>query len=368
MAFKYASRVKETTTTTGTGTINLAGASTGFRGFVAAIGDGNTCVYEINDGAGNWEIGVGTVTDGSPDTLSRDTVIENSAGTTAKINFGSGTKDVFVAVPGAHLNQSPNELTISSGAVTATQLVHTIDTEGDAASDDLDTINAGGLNEGQVLTLLAANAARKVYLTTAGNIAHPCLLSSTRPTRYMLIGSSWYCLENEVLLDLLTASGSASLDFTKGIGSAYDHYGFRHTNILPATDGATLRMLVSEDAGANWKTGASDYAFNVQTLVGGVTSAAGDDTAAAMDVARVLGNAAGEALSGKVEMFGPSATGRKQFTGTTGHWDNAGTAALRRYDFVGSYYGTTNAINGVRFLMDSGNITSGTIAFYGLRK
>lgn len=101
-----ADRVKETSTTTGTGTLTLAGAASGFQGFVAGIGDGNTCFYAIQEQSGtDWEVGVGTVTDAASDTLSRDTIIASSnAG--AAVNFGAGTKDVFVSYPGA--NWGPN--------------------------------------------------------------------------------------------------------------------------------------------------------------------------------------------------------------------------------------------------------------------
>ena len=99
MALVLNDRVKETSTTTGTGTLALAGASVGFVTFVAGIGNSNTTYYAINaQGTSNWEVGIGTVTDATPDTLARTTVLNNSLGTTAKINF-SGTLDVFCTMP-----------------------------------------------------------------------------------------------------------------------------------------------------------------------------------------------------------------------------------------------------------------------------
>jgi|TARA_R100001463_G_scaffold81609_1_gene136151 hypothetical protein len=99
MALVLNDRVKETSTTTGTGTLNLAGASVGFQTFVAGIGNSNTTYYAINaQGTSNWEVGIGTITDATPDTLSRDTVLSNSLGNTSKINF-SGTLDVFCTMP-----------------------------------------------------------------------------------------------------------------------------------------------------------------------------------------------------------------------------------------------------------------------------
>ncbi len=99
MALVLNDRVKETSTTTGTGTLDLAGASVGFVTFVAGIGNSNTTYYAINaQGTSNWEVGIGTVTDATPDTLARDTVLSNSLGNTSKINF-SGTLDVFCTMP-----------------------------------------------------------------------------------------------------------------------------------------------------------------------------------------------------------------------------------------------------------------------------
>jgi hypothetical protein len=99
MALVLNDRVKETSTTTGTGTLNLAGAVTGFEGFVSAIGNSNTTYYGIfNGGTNEFEVGIGTVTDASPDTLSRDTIISSSNSDSA-VDFSSGTKDVFCTLP-----------------------------------------------------------------------------------------------------------------------------------------------------------------------------------------------------------------------------------------------------------------------------
>ena len=99
MALVINDRVKVTSTTTGTGAMALGSAVTGFVTFVAGIGNSNTTYYTIfEQGTANFEVGIGTVTDATPDTLARTTVLNNSLGTTAKINF-SGTLDVFCTMP-----------------------------------------------------------------------------------------------------------------------------------------------------------------------------------------------------------------------------------------------------------------------------
>ena len=99
MALVVADRVKETTTTTGTGTVTLLGASTGFQSF-AVIGDANTTYYTIAAQTGTeWEVGVGTYSS-SGTTLARTTVLSNSSATQpSALSFSAGTKDVFVTYP-----------------------------------------------------------------------------------------------------------------------------------------------------------------------------------------------------------------------------------------------------------------------------
>ena len=97
MALVVADRVKETTTTAGTGTVTLLGASTGYQSF-AAVGNGNTTYYTIAATTGTeWEVGIGTYTS-SGTTLSRDTVL-SSSNSGALVSFSAGTKDVFVTYP-----------------------------------------------------------------------------------------------------------------------------------------------------------------------------------------------------------------------------------------------------------------------------
>jgi hypothetical protein len=106
MALVIADRVRETSTTTGTGTLTLDGAVTGFRTFGSAIGSGNTCYYTITLGA-DWEVGLGTVGTG---TLARTTVLKSSNSNSA-VNFGAGTKDVFVTYPADKAVTTDNAVT-----------------------------------------------------------------------------------------------------------------------------------------------------------------------------------------------------------------------------------------------------------------
>ena len=95
MPLVVADRVRETTTTTGTGAVTLAGAVTGYQSF-SAVGNGNTTYYTINAGS-QWEVGIGTYSGAGP-SLSRDTVLESS-NSGSLVDFAAGTKDVFLTYP-----------------------------------------------------------------------------------------------------------------------------------------------------------------------------------------------------------------------------------------------------------------------------
>lgn len=96
-----ADRCRETSTTTGTGSITLLGAVSQFQSFNTAFADGAVVEFEIAGQTGaEWETVRGTFT--SPSTLSRDLVI-SSSNSNALVSFSAGTKDVFATVSAATL-------------------------------------------------------------------------------------------------------------------------------------------------------------------------------------------------------------------------------------------------------------------------
>jgi hypothetical protein len=148
MAFVVADRIKETTTSTGTGTITLAGAVSGFQSF-AAIGNANTTYYTIAGGS-EWEVGVGTYTS-SGTTLSRDSVLESS-NSGSLVNFSAGTKEVFVTYPAERAvftsdTQTLTNKRIDPRAVPASATSGTLTPNGDTT----DLYEAEGLTGGITL-------------------------------------------------------------------------------------------------------------------------------------------------------------------------------------------------------------------------
>lgn len=164
MALLHANRVKETSTTTGTGTYNLAGAVTGFQTFVAGVGNANTCYYVAEDGT-NWEIGIGTVTDAGTDTLARTTIIASS-NSNAAVSWAAGTRYLYCALPSsgfmprghiwglgmANAADANNDITVSAGECRDENGNHDMVLTA-AITKQLDAgwavgTNAGGLNTG----------------------------------------------------------------------------------------------------------------------------------------------------------------------------------------------------------------------------
>ena len=115
MALVINDRVKETSTTTGTGNFTLAGAATGFETFNTGIGTSNTTYYCIfNQGTNEFEVGLGTLS--ASTTLERTTVI-SSSNSDAAVNFSAGTKDVFCTLPASksvYLDASGNPVGAAS--------------------------------------------------------------------------------------------------------------------------------------------------------------------------------------------------------------------------------------------------------------
>ena len=111
MAFVIADRVRETTTTTGTGAVTLAGAYISFQSFSTAIGNGNNTYYTIaSASSGEWEVGIGTYYSANT-SLSRDVILASS-NANAVVTLLAGSKDVFITYPSekaVYANNSPTD-------------------------------------------------------------------------------------------------------------------------------------------------------------------------------------------------------------------------------------------------------------------
>jgi len=168
MALVVADRVKETTTTTGTGAISLGGAEANFIAFSSALSNGDTTYYAIIDNVNQaYEVGLGTYT-ASGNTLARTTVLASSNSGSA-VNFSAGSKDVFINYPAgksAYLDAS-NQLVINGTAVTATAAeLNYVDGVTSAIQTQIDSKNALPILKGANYTASAG----EFVIATAGSI------------------------------------------------------------------------------------------------------------------------------------------------------------------------------------------------------
>lgn len=163
MSFALANRVKETSTTNGTGTLDLDGPATGFQSFVAGVGDNNSTVYMITDGT-DWEVGLGTVSDAATDTLSRD-VIFASSNSDAAVNWaGSTTKDVICGFGADGFLQNLVLYSTDAGASAGPELFIRRSSASPAANDELGKLTFHGRDSG---------GANNPYASLLGHIIDP---------------------------------------------------------------------------------------------------------------------------------------------------------------------------------------------------
>jgi hypothetical protein len=169
-----------------------------------------------------------------------------------------------------------------------------------------------------------------------------------------------------VFLTSATASASSSLDFTTNIDSTYDTYLLLLEGLVPATDGVDLYLRVSTDTGSTFKSGASDYSWMAHAYsTAGVLDAA-DAQIPLSYTAYNIGNDSGNGVYGHVYLHNPSSSSL---------WCSvSGESAYSRDDQqmvtnrVSGKYTATTAVDAIRFLFSSGNISSGTVRLYGIVK
>lgn len=176
-----------------------------------------------------------------------------------------------------------------------------------------------------------------------------------------------------ILLSSQTAASSASVAFTTGIDATYDEYLFVGINVIPATNSTTLSVQMSKDAGATWEAGTS-YQSVLHAQVTDATVVDGNSIGAAtfsISPSGISNTTAGGGVNFEMRIFKPSGTTNNKQVDIRGSEANGASSTF------GSFYGmaagvganlTNNAVNGFKFAMASGNIASGTIYLYGLRK
>jgi hypothetical protein len=210
MALVLADRVKETTTTAGTGTVTLLGAAPGFQSF-AVVGNANTTYYTIaGQTTSEWEVGIGTYTS-SGTTLARTTVLSNSSGTQpSALSFSAGTKDVFVTYPSS---KSVN-LDASGNATALGTPVAFVGTNITGTASGLTAGNATTLATGRTIAITGDLAYTSPSFNGSGNVTAAGTLATVNSN----VGSFTFSSITVNAKGLVTAasSGSAPAEFPSG--------------------------------------------------------------------------------------------------------------------------------------------------------
>jgi trimeric autotransporter adhesin len=348
MALVLKDRVKEITTTTGTGTITLAGVSLGYQAF-SVIGDGNTTYYCIaGRETSEFEVGIGTYTL-SGTTLSRTTILSSSNAGLA-VNFSAGTKDVFVVYPAGksvNLDASDNA-TFPAGTAALPSITTSGDTNTGVYFPAADTvgITAGGTERMRVDSagrLLSNQTAS--YLTQVGNSSGWAPNLQVSQTSSSNIGLGVYSWSNYSATDV--GGGLGLADFV--ISHSNNNTPGSHTAVL---NGMVLgRISLSGSDGTNFVCGAFiSGAADGQTWASGdcpgrlVFGTTADGAAVPTERMRIDS-------SGNVGIGTSSPTTKLAVTGTLSATGNATlSGATAELQFTGATYGWVRATVGDLYL------------------
>lgn len=168
-------------------------------------------------------------------------------------------------------------------------------------------------------------------------------------------------------LSTVSASASATIDITSGFSSTYDEYVIGIRNLLPATDNTALWVRISQSA--TFISGATDYSHVRHTVdtAGAVATAGSGAGDSKLILASALSNTASLSWSGWLHIYNPAgATFVKTFAWHAAYHITGPTVVSLTGS--GAFVLNSTAIDGIRFLMSSGNITAGTFVLYGVRK
>lgn len=285
MAFVVADRVRETSTTTGTGAFTLAGAVIGYQSFSAAIGNGNTTYYTIsNPGVNEWEVGIGTVSAGS---LARTTVLASSTG--SAVNFTAGSKDVFVTYPSEAAVFSDNAVTLTNKAISGAS--NTLSNIGNSSlSNSSVTVGSTNIALGGTATTLSgltsvtattfngALSGNATTATTATNIAG----GAASQIPYQSGTGTTTFIPNGTTGQVLKSNGASAPGFADVSTLAVTSFAGGTTGLTPATATTGAITLAGTLALANGGTGAT-------TVAGAQTNLQVDPAGTAVAMAIALG-------------------------------------------------------------------------------
>jgi len=305
MAHIFADRVRETSTTTGTGALTLAGAVSGYQTFSSAIGNTNTCHYAIHHLTANeWEVGLGTIATSGP-TITRTTVFKSSNSDSA-VDFSAGTKDVFVTYPADKTVTSDGTQTLTNKTIDASQLSGTVaNARLDAQLQDVAglAVTNGNFIVGDGSNFVAetgATARTSLGLGTAAVLDTG--ISNTNVAKFTtgvadddFLKVDGTSIEgrsaSEVLSDIGAQASDAQLTDVAGLAVTDGNFIVGDGSNFVAESGATVRTSLGLGTAATLDTGISN------TNVAKFTTGVADDDFLRVDGTSIEGRSSSEVLS-----------------------------------------------------------------------
>ena len=275
MALVVYDRVQETTTTSGTGSVTLLGAVSGFQSF-AVVGNGNTTYYTITDGAA-WEVGIGTYSTSGP-TLARTTVLSNSNGNTTPITLSGGLAQVFLTYPAeksVNLDSSGNVTplgTIASGTWQGTTVGVSYGGTGVTASSGANSVVLRDSNQNTAINNIFRNTTSTVstggttVLTAASSFTQ--VLTGTLNQTYQLpdattlVNGASYQFNNNSTGNLFVVDYGSNAIYTVAAGGAAQIF---LTSTSTANGTWDVHGYIPE--GASW--GTNSLSLGTTTITGG---------------------------------------------------------------------------------------------------
>jgi hypothetical protein len=359
---------QQTSSTNGTGTLTLNPAAAERRSFQVGLGASPivTAYRSVVPGTSSYEIGIGTFNGGSPGTLTRSTVLASSSAGSL-VSF-AGVQDVIpVMLPGErprlNVTGSATEaladvgsLITFTGSATATRTLP-------AAASVPPWSGFLYMNQGTAGAplILDGNGAETINgLTTL-------TLFGGESVEIFSTGSAWFAtgLPPVSLVRRQVASASAQIDFVLPAG--FVDFEMRITDLRPATDGASLVLRTSVDSGASFAAGGSDYRYMTEEprpptggyASGRVGAATGIVVSMPLDT-----SVAANTCEGKIRVWVGDGTRQPQAFSEFSGVHNTQEYSIHRA--MGNRLAGT-AINAIRLIFDTGNITAGTFSLYAVR-
>ena len=180
--------------------------------------------------------------------------------------------------------------------------------------------------------------------------------------------------DNLILISTQTASNSATISFTTGLDSTYDAYEFKFININPVSESDNeLLFNGSTDSGSNYNVTKTTTVFRAYhdeaDTDTGLAYVANDDLAQSTSFQQItawIGAGSDENACGTLQLFNPASTTYVKHFIVNSNSTRQDDVCTTHY--TAGYFNTTSAINAVQFKMQTGNINSGIIKMYGVKK